>query len=86
MSPAGEHVVDRRLAVLVNDDPVPGGESRTPGEIQLGCKPDSEHHHGGVVHPAVGRHYPLHVPMAVDAFDTDACAQPRRRRSRCTSA
>ena len=31
----GEHVVDRRLAVLVNDDPVPGGESRTPGERQI---------------------------------------------------
>jgi len=68
----GEHVVDRRLAVLVNDDPVPVGESRTHGEIQLGYKPYSDHHHGGVVHPAVSRHDPLHVPMAFDAFDADA--------------
>jgi len=31
----GEHVVDRRLAILVNDDPIPGSESRAPGEIQI---------------------------------------------------
>jgi hypothetical protein len=31
----GEYVAGRRLAVLVNDDPVPGGESRTPGERQI---------------------------------------------------
>jgi hypothetical protein len=32
----GEHILDRCLAILVNDDPIPGSESRTPGEIQIG--------------------------------------------------
>src|SRR5882672_4285653 len=31
----GEHVVDRRLAILIYDDPIPGGKSRTPGEIHI---------------------------------------------------
>jgi hypothetical protein len=30
-----EHVVDRRLAILIYDDPIPGGKSRTPGEIHI---------------------------------------------------
>src|SRR5882757_1490849 len=70
-----EHVIGRCPAILVNDEPIPGSESRTPGEIQIGQQPDSYHYHRRFVHPTIARHYPLHVPMALDAFDANARAQ-----------
>src|SRR5882762_5444974 len=71
----GEHVIDRCLAILVNDDSIPGSESRTPGEVQIGQQPDSYHYHRRFVHPTIAHHYPLHVPVALDAFDASARAQ-----------